>query len=161
MVEASGIVLPAMRDHILCVAHVIQLALGAFMSSLGVSGCTKSWEAHERDQPFGENESAVDGKSQRLRREGNAGITSGINISVWAEWLRQSRQRHPIGRLLRTRRQYHTSRCILHSDGGFTISPRSVGLLISTYTLVLWPTVTIHWNGFIGYVLASGLQCNR
>ena len=38
-------------------AHVIQLALGAFMSSPGVKGLTKSWEAHERDQQFGENES--------------------------------------------------------------------------------------------------------
>ena len=55
-------------------AHVIQLALGAFMSSLGVKGRTKSWEAHERDQQFGENESTDIGKSQRLRKEGNARI---------------------------------------------------------------------------------------
>jgi hypothetical protein len=37
-------------------AHIIQLALGAFMSSLSVKGRTKSWEAHERDQQFGEDE---------------------------------------------------------------------------------------------------------
>jgi hypothetical protein len=55
-------------------AHVIQLALGAFMSSLGVKCRTKSWEAHERDQQFGENESIDIGKSQRLRKEGNARI---------------------------------------------------------------------------------------
>jgi len=55
-------------------AHVIQLALGAFMSSLGVKGHTKSWEAHERNQQFGENESIDIGKSQRLRKEGNARI---------------------------------------------------------------------------------------
>jgi len=55
-------------------AHVIQLALGAFMSSLGVKGRTKSWEAHERDQQFGEHESIQIGKSQRLRKEGNATI---------------------------------------------------------------------------------------
>jgi len=55
-------------------AHVIQLALGAFMSSLGVNGRTKSWEAHERDQQFGENESIDIGKSQRLQKEGNARI---------------------------------------------------------------------------------------
>jgi hypothetical protein len=53
-------------------AHVIQLALGAFMSSLSVKGRTKSWEAHERDQQFGKNESTDIGKSQRLRKEGNA-----------------------------------------------------------------------------------------
>jgi len=53
-------------------AHIIQLALGAFMSSLGVKGRTKSWEANERDQQFGENESVDIGNSQRLRREGNA-----------------------------------------------------------------------------------------
>jgi len=44
------------------------------MSSLGVKGRTKSWEAHERDQQFGENESTDIGKSQRLRKEGNARI---------------------------------------------------------------------------------------
>ena len=54
--------------------HVIQLALGAFLSSLGVTGRTKSWEAHERDQQLGENESKDIGKSQRLRKEGNARI---------------------------------------------------------------------------------------
>jgi len=57
-------------------AHVIQLALGAFMSSLRVKGNTKSWEAHERNQPFGENESIDIGKSQRLRKEGNARISN-------------------------------------------------------------------------------------
>jgi len=44
------------------------------MSSLGVKGCTKSWEAHERDQQFGENECTHIGKSQRLQKEGNARI---------------------------------------------------------------------------------------
>jgi hypothetical protein len=44
------------------------------MSSLGVNGRTKSWEAHERDQQFGENESTDFGRSQRLRKEGNARI---------------------------------------------------------------------------------------
>jgi hypothetical protein len=55
-------------------AHVIQLTLCAFMSSLGVNGRTKSWEAYERDQQFGENEGTDIGKSQRLRKEGNARI---------------------------------------------------------------------------------------
>jgi len=72
--EASGIEWPALRNHIPCMAHVIQLALGAFMSSLGVKGRTKSWEAHERNQEFGENESIDIGKSQRLQKEGNARI---------------------------------------------------------------------------------------
>jgi len=44
------------------------------MSSLGVKGHTKSWEAHECDQQFGENESTDNGKSQRLPKEGNARI---------------------------------------------------------------------------------------
>jgi len=44
------------------------------MSSLGVKGRIKSWEAHEHDQQFGENESIDIGKSQRLRKEGNARI---------------------------------------------------------------------------------------
>jgi len=72
--QASGIEWPALGNHIPCMAHVIQLALGAFMSSLGVKGRTKSWKAHERDQQFGENENTHIGKSQRLRREGNARI---------------------------------------------------------------------------------------
>jgi len=55
--EASGIEWPALRNHVPCMAHIRQLALGAFMSSLRVKGRTKSWEAHERDQQFGENES--------------------------------------------------------------------------------------------------------
>jgi len=52
---ASGIEWPALRNHIPCMAHIIQLAFGAFMSSLGVKCLTKSWEAHERNQQFGEN----------------------------------------------------------------------------------------------------------
>jgi hypothetical protein len=63
-----------LRNHIPCKAHIIQLALGAFMSSLGVKGCTKSWEAHECNQEFGENESIDIEKGQRLRKEGNARI---------------------------------------------------------------------------------------
>jgi len=72
--EAFAIKCPALRNHIPWMAHIIQLAIGAFMSSLGVKGCTKSSEAHERDQQFGENESIDIGKSQRLRKEGNARI---------------------------------------------------------------------------------------
>jgi len=47
--QASEIEWPALRHRILCMAHIIQLAVGAFMSSLGVKVRTKSWEAHERD----------------------------------------------------------------------------------------------------------------
>jgi len=72
--QASGTEWPALRNHIPCMAHLIPLALGAFMSSLGVKGRTKSWESHERDQQFGENESIDIGKSQTLRKEGNARI---------------------------------------------------------------------------------------
>jgi hypothetical protein len=73
-IEASGIEWPALRNHIPCMAHVIQLAWGAFMSRLRVKSCTKSCEAHERDQQFGENESIVIGKSQSLRNQGNSRI---------------------------------------------------------------------------------------
>jgi hypothetical protein len=57
-----------------CMAHVIQLTLGALISSRGVKGRIKSWEAHECDQHFGENESIDIGHSQRLWKEGNARI---------------------------------------------------------------------------------------
>jgi len=48
--EASGIEWPALRNHIPCMLHVMQLAFVAFMSSLGVKGRTQSWEALERNQ---------------------------------------------------------------------------------------------------------------
>jgi hypothetical protein len=68
---ASGIELPTLRNYIPCMVYVPQLALGAFMSSLGVEDRTKFWEAHERDQQFGDHEGTDNGKSQRLRTEGN------------------------------------------------------------------------------------------
>jgi len=79
--EDSGIKLPALRNHIPCLAHFIQLALGAFMSSLGVKGRTRSWEAHEHDQQFGENESIHNGKNQMLRKDRNARINKVSAIS--------------------------------------------------------------------------------
>jgi len=82
------------------------------------------------------------------------------NGSVRQDTRHQSHQRYPGGGLLCVRLQYHTSRRISPSDRRFTISSRSVGLLFSTNTLALWPTVTVCLNGFIGYTLASGLQCN-
>ena len=72
--ESSRIEWPALRNHIPCTAHITQLTLGAFMSSLGVKGCTKSSENHEHDWQFGENESTVIRKSQRLRTDGNGRI---------------------------------------------------------------------------------------
>jgi len=59
-----------------------QLAYGAFISSLGVKGHTKSWEAHERDQQCGENESTHFGKSQRLRIEGNTRINKVSSVKL-------------------------------------------------------------------------------
>jgi len=78
--EASGIECPELRNHIPCMAHGIQLALGAFMSSLSVKGSTKSWEAEEHNQQFGENESIDIGKSQKLRKEGNDRINHVLAI---------------------------------------------------------------------------------
>ena len=56
-------------------------------------------------------------------------IPFGRNGSVRVDALRQSRQRHPGGGLLRARRQYNASRCISPFDRCFTVSSRSVGLL--------------------------------
>ena len=72
--EASRIEWPTLGNHIPCMAHMIHLALCAFMSSLGAKGRTTSWGAHEHSQQLGENESIDIGKSQRLRKEGNARI---------------------------------------------------------------------------------------
>jgi len=73
-VKTSAIKWPALRNRIPCMAHIIQLVFGAFMTSLGVKGRTKSWAAHERDQQFGENESIDIGKNRKIRQEGNATI---------------------------------------------------------------------------------------
>jgi len=72
--EASGIEWPALRNHIPCMAHIIQLASGEFMSSLSVKGCTKSWKVSERDHQFAGNDSIDIGNSQRLHKESNARI---------------------------------------------------------------------------------------
>jgi len=72
--QTSGIEWPALMNHIPCMAHIIQLALGVFKSSLGVRGHANSSKAHEHDEQFGENGSIAIGKSQRLRNECNASI---------------------------------------------------------------------------------------
>jgi len=76
-------------------AHIIQLALGAFISSLSVKGRTKSWAAHERNQQFGENDCIYNGKSQRLPEEGNARINKvsamGPGLAKILEKVRTSR----------------------------------------------------------------------
>jgi hypothetical protein len=70
-VEASLIAWPELRNDIPCMAHVIQRAFGAFMSSLGVKGPMKSVAAHDHEQQCGANESIDIGKSQRHRNKGN------------------------------------------------------------------------------------------
>jgi len=69
---------------------------------------------------------------------------SGRNGCVRVEALCQSRQRHPVGRLLRARRQDNASRCISPSEHCFAVSSRSVRLLFKP-TLwhygQLWPYV--------------------
>ena len=72
--EATGIGLAALRNHIPCMAHVILLVVSAFMSSFSVKGRTKTWQAYERDQHSGENESIDIRQSQGLRKESNATI---------------------------------------------------------------------------------------
>jgi hypothetical protein len=67
---SSAIKWPALRNQKTCMAHVIQLALGTVMISLIVKGRPKSWEAHERDHQFRENEKIDIGKSERLQKEG-------------------------------------------------------------------------------------------
>jgi hypothetical protein len=61
---ASGIFWPAICNHIPCMAHIIQLALGAFTIALGVKAPTNSWETLEQDQQVGENGSTHIAKRQ-------------------------------------------------------------------------------------------------
>jgi len=85
---------------------------------------------------------------------------SGRNGSVRVEVLGQRRHRHSGGGLLRVQHQYHASRCISLSNGTFTVSSHSIGFRLKMNTLAVCPTVTIHQNGLIGYVLVLGLQCD-
>jgi hypothetical protein len=61
---ASRIELPAIRFYMPYMAHVAQRALGAFMSTQGVTGQTKSCEAYKPVPQLGENECTVIAKSQ-------------------------------------------------------------------------------------------------
>jgi hypothetical protein len=70
--DTSGIVWPAMRNQIPCIAHIYLLDLGTFRPSLRINGGTKSCKAHECDQQFGENKITDIWKRQRLGKEGNA-----------------------------------------------------------------------------------------
>jgi len=74
MLQASGIKWAALRNHIPCLAHIIQLAIGAFISTLGVQGHTKSRESRDHNHQFGVNVSRNSGKCQSVQKEGNAGI---------------------------------------------------------------------------------------
>jgi len=85
-------------------------------------------------------------------------FSSGRNGCVRVDALRQSRQRHPGGGLLRGRHQYHSSHCISPCDCSFTVSSRSASLLLK-WTLwrcgQLWPYVGI---GSLGTLLHR--DCN-
>jgi len=74
--DASGIELSAMRNHVRYMVRGIQIPFGGYISTLGMNGHTSAWESHECDQQFGENESMDIGNSQRHRKEGNARINN-------------------------------------------------------------------------------------
>jgi len=62
-----------------CMVHVMLHAVGGFLTSLGIKGCSKSWKASERNRQFGENQSTDIGKTQRHQKEANARISK-----LWA-----------------------------------------------------------------------------
>jgi len=72
ILETLRIKCPGVENHIPCIVNIIQHALGAFTSSLSVKRHTKSWEAHDCGQHFGENDSVDIGNSQSHGNEGNA-----------------------------------------------------------------------------------------
>jgi len=115
--EASGIEWPPVRNYIPCMTHCIQLALGAFLSSVGVNGCTKSWNAYECDQQFGQNEHIEIGKSQRLHKQGNARIDK---VSAMRPGLARIITRVHISRYFESPETYHqiaeNAYCIDYAD---------------------------------------------
>jgi hypothetical protein len=74
MLQILGIEWSALRTHVTCMAHVIQLYLGVFMGNLAVKEYTKSWEAHEHDKRLGQIEGARNTKMHELRKIGNVRI---------------------------------------------------------------------------------------
>jgi hypothetical protein len=72
----TGQLISPLRDHTPRVPHVIQLALGPFVSRVGVRGHTKSCQAHEHNQRLGENDSTQIGNSERHCKELNARINN-------------------------------------------------------------------------------------
>jgi hypothetical protein len=79
---------------------------------------------------------------------------------VKVDSLCQSSQRQAGDGLLCTQWSYYTLHCIWSINRGFKVSSSFVGLRIAMSTCGLWPTEMIHWNWFIWYTLASGLQCS-
>jgi hypothetical protein len=67
-------------------ALIIQLGQGAFMSSFSVHSCNPSWNAHQRNQPFEENEQKDIGKSQTYRKEGNDRINKVLAMRPGLAW---------------------------------------------------------------------------
>jgi len=119
--EASRIEWRILGNHIPCMAHVIHLALGAFMSSLGVKGPTKSWEAHECNQQFEENESTDIGKSQWFRKEGNARINK---VSAMKPGLAKTIEKVRISRYFENSETDHhiaaNASCVDYVDSGLS-----------------------------------------
>jgi len=75
--EYSGIVSSALRAYIPYMAQIIQIALGAFRSIHGVTGCAKFFETFKSNLRVGENASIDIWMTQRLRKECNARINMG------------------------------------------------------------------------------------
>jgi len=75
MFPTSGIELLNLINLVTCMAHIVQLALCAILSSLGVERQTKYWETHVCEQQIEENEYIDIGKSQRLGIEDNCSIS--------------------------------------------------------------------------------------
>jgi len=102
-------------------AHVMQHAVCAFMSSLGVKGRTNSWEAHECDQQFGQNECTDIGKSQRLRK---AGIPRVNKVSAIKPGLTKIIEKVSISREFENCETNHhiapNARCVDYVDTGLS-----------------------------------------
>jgi len=127
MLEVFGIGWPALRNHIPCMAHVIQLALGAFMNSVGVKGHTKSWKAHERNQQLGGSGSIEIGKNQRLWKDCNARIN------------KVSAMRPELAKIIE---KLHISRYLEHPQNDLRKAENTC-CIDYTYT---WSTKRVHWQ---------------
>jgi hypothetical protein len=86
LLENESTVWSAEQNHLPCMTHIIQLALGAFMDSLGVKVRHKSWEDTEREKIGGQKSSGRN-KGGGARVDKVVSLEPGFHKIVEKVWM--------------------------------------------------------------------------